>query len=828
MNLGKKLVILCLLFGAVPMAAVTALDRAAMQQVVSDHGQTYEVAARDVGDMIDRNLFERYGDVQAFAVNEAVKRRTEWYRTNEADNAITRVMNSYVSLYGIYTLTLFVDTAGRLVAVNSRDAAGQPLDTSGLYAHNFRETRWFQDAAAGRFTTHHRFSAEANTKLSGTVMEDIAPDELTSMVFGKSIPTIGFTAPVHDGDEIIGYWTNRASFAFVEDLLRDAQRGMRQPVDVELYSADGRLLAVAGPDGQASNGKAAGADLAASGHRVAVATSQGRSGSMLWDGEGGQRVYGYSVTDGALGYPGLGWGVAMHLDVETAAAHVIAAQRRSLIVGLTLLVLVGIAALYLARRLSRPIVTMADVAERLARGDVDQVVSHQSDDELGRLADSFRSTIDYIKSASQAVAQLGAGETQLAVVPRSEHDELSRGMQRAGDQITYLVSQVITVAGAAEQGQLSTRVEIGTLEGDYAALASTINTMLDAMNAPVEATTHALERVAGCDLTASVAGDFSGDHARLKVALNTAVDSVRTALFQVSRGSEQVRSASGQIASGSQSLAAGASQQAASLAQSRSVLERVAVTTTRNAESAEHANTLSIAARESSTRGVESLEQMTQAVGKIRRAVENTAQIIRDINQIAFQTNLLALNAAVEAARAGDAGRGFAVVADEVRNLAQQAKHAAHKTEELLQDSIRQAERGEAITVDVTHNLSEIVGSVKKVGDIISEIAAVSREQAAGIALAHKAAEEMDGVTNHNAASSEELSSTAEELAAQAQELASMVGNFRLGRGADAPARATRTNAPNPTLGRAVPGPEPRHSTVTLGLARERPTAATV
>jgi methyl-accepting chemotaxis protein len=174
------------------------------------------------------------------------------------------------------------------------------------------------------------------------------------------------------------------------------------------------------------------------------------------------------------------------------------------------------------------------------------------------------------------------------------------------------------------------------------------------------------------------------------------------------------------------------------------------------------------------------MTEMTQAVSRIRAAVVNTAQIMRDINQIAFQTNLLALNAAVEAARAGDAGRGFAVVADEVRNLAQQAKSAAHRTEELLSESVRQAERGEQITQSVTATLLDVTETVKKAEGVVREIAEASGDQAERVQGVQRATAQIDHVTHQNAAGAEELSSTAEQLAAQAQELLAMVSRFRL------------------------------------------------
>jgi methyl-accepting chemotaxis protein len=176
---------------------------------------------------------------------------------------------------------------------------------------------------------------------------------------------------------------------------------------------------------------------------------------------------------------------------------------------------------------------------------------------------------------------------------------------------------------------------------------------------------------------------------------------------------------------------------------------------------------------------------------KVRSAAEGTGQIIKDISEIAFQTNLLALNAAVEAARAGEAGRGFAVVAEEVRSLALRAKDAAVKTEELIKESVKQAGAGESTARQVNEKLSEILGAAQKVSDIVAEMAASAKEQAAGIEQVNKAVGEMDKVTQQNAANSEEASSAAEELSSQSEELAAMVGSFQIER-----AHAGRRAAP--------------------------------
>jgi methyl-accepting chemotaxis protein len=253
---------------------------------------------------------------------------------------------------------------------------------------------------------------------------------------------------------------------------------------------------------------------------------------------------------------------------------------------------------------------------------------------------------------------------------------------------------------------------------------------------------------------------------------------IHQVVAQMTQGAQQVAAAAAQVSSASQSLAEGATQQAAGLEEASSSLEEMASMTKQNADNAQQANALSSEARKSANTGVQSTSRMNGAIQQIQKSSDETAKIIKVIDEIAFQTNLLALNAAVEAARAGEAGKGFAVVAEEVRNLAMRSAEAAKNTANMIQESVKNAKNGVDIADEVTKVLDGIVANVGKATDLVSEIAAACQEQAQGIDQVNTAVAQMDKVTQQNAANAEESASASEQLTAQAAAMNEMVNGL--------------------------------------------------
>ncbi len=286
--------------------------------------------------------------------------------------------------------------------------------------------------------------------------------------------------------------------------------------------------------------------------------------------------------------------------------------------------------------------------------------------------------------------------------------------------------------------------------------------------------------VAGGNLCANSQTDRSDELGDLLRSLGAMTQQLSSSLQTVMASSSSIQSASAEIATGNQDLSLRTEQTASNLQRAASSMEQLTGTVKHSADSAHQANQLAASAADVAARGGSVVSQVVSTMDEINTSSKKISEIIGVIDGIAFQTNILALNAAVEAARAGEQGRGFAVVAAEVRSLAQRSANAAKEIKGLIGASVERVEAGSRLVADAGATMSEIVGSVQRVSDIIGEITTASAEQSAGIGQVNSSVSELDQMTQQNAALVEESAAAAESLKEQAARLAQVVSVFKL------------------------------------------------
>lgn len=885
-SVTAKLVTLFAIFGIVPMAAIGMIAFQAATDMKGKVGLRFQDTALMISDKIDRSLFERYGDVQVFTYNDVVTRLSNW--GDESDtNAISLNMNKYVQAYGIYYLTMMVNTNGDLVAVNYKDAAGNPIDTSSLWKKNYRETPWFKALEAEQYTTKMPFTAPGNDVSTGTFIEDVHIDPDVKAAYPEDDAlTIGFSAPVYDGDgQLLGFWTNRAKFSLVEEIFQQTYQELKAAgypsAELTLLGDKGQVLVDYDPTRQGTEDITHDFEnvlfklnLAEKGVETAQRAVAGETGNLtaLHARKQIQQAGGYTHLDGALGYPGMNWSVLVRIPETEAAAEALAIQQKVLVTALVCLGLLLPIGWYAGRKGAKQVQVIKDAAEKMSAGDYAARTMVQSQDEIGQLGEAFNTmasqiqeniekeqenarvmariktavdnvttnvlmcdrsyTVTYQNNASRdtlkkyehEIRKMFSGfdadkvvgscidayhknpshqrkilddpknlphRTEIQLGPLTLDLNASAIMSESGEYLGNVVewadvtaqkksqNEVERLIGAASAGQLSERIKSEELEGFFKVLANGVNRLLDQVANPLTEAQSVLTALSQGDLTKKMTGNYEGEFLKIKESLNLAIENLAQTVTVVREGADGVTTAAQEISRGNDDLSQRTSEQASSLEETSASMEEMTSTVKQNADNAKQANQLAIAAREVAEKGGQVTTDAVRAMDEINRSSKKIADIINVIDEIAFQTNLLALNAAVEAARAGEQGRGFAVVATEVRNLAQRSASAAKEIKDLINESVQKVSDGSDLVNQSGKTLDEIVNSVKRVTDIISEITAASQEQSTGIDQVNKAIMQMDQTTQQNAALVEEAASAAQSMQQQASALQREVAFFK-------------------------------------------------
>ena len=417
----------------------------------------------------------------------------------------------------------------------------------------------------------------------------------------------------------------------------------------------------------------------------------------------------------------------------------------------------------LARKgIVRPIQLLTGVMSNLAAGKLDDTIPcTDRKDEIGAMA----RTLDVFRANEMQMREMEAQEAALQA------------------QSKDLQSNISTIVAAAAAGDFSRRITKSYEDEDLARFAFSVNELVQNVDRGVSEVRRVIASLSHADLTQEMTGHFQGDFAELQANVNGAMLTLRSTMGGILTTAGTITGNSRELSAAADQLAHRTEQQAASLEETAAALEEITTTVKTSTTRAIEASEIVRETKESAEKSGDIVKSAIDAMGRIEQSSQKISQIISVIDEIAFQTNLLALNAGVEAARAGEAGRGFAVVAQEVRELAQRSANAAKEIKTLINASAGEVKGGVSLVLSTGDVLSEIKDLVNRVNDHVVSITRAAQEQSAALGEINTAVNQMDQMTQQNAAMVEETTAASQVLASEAAQLQTALSQFHIAEG---------------------------------------------
>ncbi len=751
-NVAAKLAALLVLFGLLPAALVFVMVMADYDDMARPSLLRFREAAISVNDIIDRNLFERYGDVQAFTENTATRERANWGKPGD-DNPLVTAMNAYMTNYGVYKLMLLVDDKGVVQAVNSVNADGTPLDTKSFYGRSFAAAPWFRKAWSGDFLVGK------TPAFTGTVVgqPEVAPE--VARLYGEDGFVITFSAPVKDAaGKQIGVWVNFADFGLVDEIVstfgaRLAEDGIDE-FEIYLFDRDGRVLIdneqATRPGGTYRRDLAklerATRDLRSDPGMVKALGE--KSGAMvLIDPHHNERdASGYAQSVGAYGYPGLGWVAVVRAPADQAfsALNKTMFELEVIIaISLGVLAVIGIAVGFGA---ARPIKRLTSRMMLLADGEVEsEIPLRRRGDEVGDMARA------------------------VAVFQRNMIE--NRRLQQEAE-----VAREAEEKRRLDQAEEERRLAEERLRNEQAQHEMEARLQEERLKA-LETEQRERERRAAEERHAAE------EKARRSAAMDALVQDFESVMVGVlttlSDAATRMTDAATSIGAMSQQTNAEATKVAGAARETDENLQTVASASEElSASIGEIGRQITGAATMAGNAVSQSSEAETQ-VRRLDQFAGEIGQIVELIRSIAGQTNLLALNATIEAARAGEAGKGFAVVASEVKSLATQTARA---TEDIA-TQIAAIQGSVGATVSTIEGIGSTIGRLNEaavaVASAVEQQAAATGEIAANVSNASRAVGAVTHSTVQVVDSAGRSLDAADAVSAASRDVAGVVDGLR-------------------------------------------------
>ncbi|MFZ4619092.1 MAG: methyl-accepting chemotaxis protein [Bacteroidota bacterium] len=498
--------------------------------------------------------------------------------------------------------------------------------------------------------------------------------------------------------------------------------------------------------------------------------------------------------------------VAEQIDHETDTTSNWAVTKLliALSAGLVISIMVG---MFFSRYIANILNQMVNASNKIAQGEIDQRIDYRSEDEFGKLADSFRGMIDYMHGIATASEAIGKGNLDVNVTAKSSNDTLSNSFIRTANVLKSMSKEINTLNGAGRNGSLTVRGNASQYHGEFKQMIQGINETLDAIVIPLNESNDVLYKMSHGDLSVRLNNNYKGDLQKMKQSVNTVGESLSSALQNVAFSIQATATASSQISASVEEMTSGLNEQSSQTSEVASAVEEMAKTIMENSKNAVDTSETAMKAKQYAQEGFDVVEEtavgMTKLAEIVRRSAETVhelgrssnqiGEIVRVIEDIADQTNLLALNAAIEAARAGDQGRGFAVVADEVRKLSERTTKSTKEIAVMIKkiqsetsgavESMEEGTRSVDVSIEQTEkarvSLNHILDISQKVTEMVSHIATASTEQTRASDVISKNIDAISAVAQQSSVGNQQIAKAMNDLNQQTDHLQNLIGTFK-------------------------------------------------